>query len=463
MRRGRRIVRGAETAGGLTRPDLWKGTHVLRGMHRHMKYDTVIFDLDGTLTDSKEGIVNSIRYALEKVSVPCPPEETLSFFLGPPLAESFMRYCGMDERQAVLATEYYRERYVPRGLLENAVYPGIRHLLKQLKRRGIFVGLATGKPLNATERILRHFRLYEYFDALSCPALSDLHADKAVLIGRVLDRRPESGEKRVLMVGDIDGDVLGGKKAGTDTCAALWGYGRKDALLGAGPDYAFSSPWELCSLLLDEQRPPRGGFVSMEGLDGCGKTTQQRLLGQRLTRFGFDPLLTREPGGCPLAESIRALLLTREDTGMSPETEALLFAAARAQHLKDTILPALESGKTVLCDRYIDSSLVYQGCGRGLGMDWIRQINRPALRGGMPDLTLYLQMDAAEALKRRGAVSSPDRIERAGDAFFRKNREAFDTLAREERRFAVIDAAGAPDEVADRIFRAVFPVLDALC
>ena len=433
------------------------------GMHRHMKYDTVIFDLDGTLTDSKEGILNSVRYALDKAGVPCPPEETLAFFLGPPLAESFMRWCGMDERRAALATEYYRERYIPRGLLENAVYPGIRHLLKELKRRGAFVGLATGKPLTATERILRHFGLYDCFDALSCPAMSDYHADKAVLIGRILAGRPDGEEKRALMVGDIDGDVLGGKKAGTDTCAALWGYGQKDALLEAGPDYAFSSPHELCSLLLDEEKPPRGGFVSLEGLDGCGKTTQQRLLGGRLARFGFEPLLTREPGGCPLAENIRALLLTREDTGMCPETEALLFAAARAQHLKDTILPALESGKTVLCDRYVDSSLVYQGCGRGLGTDWIRQINRPAFQGGMPDLTLYLKMDADEALKRRGAVSSPDRIEQAGGAFFKKNREAFDTLAREESRFAVIDAAGTADEVADRIFDAVFPVLDALC
>ncbi len=426
-----------------------------------MKYTTVIFDLDGTLTDSREGIVNSIRYSLEKEGVPCPPEETLQLFLGPPLAESYMRYCGMDEEQAARTTEYYRERYVPTGLLENAVYPGIRHLLKGLRQRGVYLGVATGKPLNATALILKHFHLDTFFDAVACPELTDLHADKAVLIRRVLSRLPESASRSVLMVGDIDGDILGGKRAGTDTCAALWGYGQKDAIAKAAPDYALSSPWEVCSLLLEEKAPPRGCFITLEGVDGCGKTTQQKLLAGRLARFGFETVLTREPGGCPLAESIRGLLLTKEDTGMCPETEALLFAAARTQHLKDTILPALTRGATVLCDRYLDSSLVYQGCGRGLGEDWIRQINRSACREGLPDLTLYLRMDPKEALLRRGADSVPDRIERAGDTFFEKNSRAFEALAGGGGRYRTVDASGTPREVSDRIFDLVLPFLEA--
>ena len=159
-------------------------------------YTCVVFDLDGTLTDSREGIYASIRYALDKNGFPCPGEDTLRRFLGPPLAESFISWCGMTEEEAARATESYRERYVPRGMLENAVYPGIPALLRSLREEGIHLAVATGKPMNATRPILEHFGLWEFFSSVACPELSDLHADTAVLISRALAALPEKARER---------------------------------------------------------------------------------------------------------------------------------------------------------------------------------------------------------------------------------------------------------------------------
>ena len=425
-------------------------------------YDTIVFDLDGTLTDSREGIENSIRYALEHMGKPCPDEATLTLFLGPPLAESFMRYCAMTEEEAVLATDYYRERYVPKGLLENAVYPGIRSLLVTLKQTGVRLCIATGKPFDATEKILRHFALFDLFDAICCPGLNDLHADKGALIGRALSNDPKGTSVRALMVGDIAGDILGGQSQGTDTCAALWGYG-KDTILQASPTFACQTPFDLYWRLFGEELKKKGFFISLEGIDGCGKTTQQRLLADTLRRFGYETVLSREPGGCPIAEQIRGILLTKEDTHMRDETEALLFAAARAQHIRDTIMPALEAGKVVLCDRYLDSSIVYQGICRGLQEEWVRLINRAA-ESCMPQMTVYVRLSADEAIRRRFSADTPDRIEKSGAAFFKKAAEGFDLLSqREAERYLTVDGSRSADVIADEIARAVLPrVADAM-
>ena len=427
------------------------------------RYTTVVFDLDGTLTDSREGIYASIRYALDKMGLPCPEEGILRRFLGPPLAESFIAFCGMTEEDAARATNLYRERYVPRGMLENAVYPGIPALLKALRRRGVFLAVATGKPLNATRPILEHFGLWDYFGAVACPELGDLHADKAVLISRALSALPEAARERVLMVGDIPGDILGGQRAGCDTCAALWGYGDDGEMALSRPTHSCPDAAALTRLLCGDEKPPRGPFISFEGVDGCGKSTQIRLFGEEMKKRGYAVLLTREPGGCPISESIRGLLLTKEDTGMCPETEALLFAASRAQHLKEVILPALERGDAVLCDRYLDSSMVYQGAARGLGEEWIRVINRPAAEGGMPDVTVILTLDPREALRRRKRQDAPDRIEQSGEAFFDTAGRAFRRLAADDpERCVEVDGEGAPGEVAARVREAVFPRLDRM-
>ena len=185
-----------------------------------LQYDAVIFDLDGTLTDSRPGIFACTEYALNKMGLPVPEEKVLQRFLGPPLAESYMRWCGMTEEQAAYATELYRERYIPIGWKENRVYPRIRALLHALRQRGAFVAVATGKPQHTSVEILRYFGLLPYIDAVAGPDNRDLHADKAHLIRRVL---PEG--KNAVMVGDIAGDIKGAQDCGIASVAALYGYG----------------------------------------------------------------------------------------------------------------------------------------------------------------------------------------------------------------------------------------------
>ena len=209
-----------------------------------LTYDAVIFDLDGTLTDSRPGIIACAEYALEKMGFPVPPEETLSRFLGPPLADSFIRYCGMNEEQAARATDLYRERYIPVGWKENGVYPRIRALLAALKERGAYLAVATGKPQRISEEVLRYFGLLKYFDAVAGPAPQDLHADKGTLIRRVLPQ----GRKAV-MIGDIAGDIKGAHDAGVNAIAALYGYGNRDETLAQRPAHAAETTRELCDLL----------------------------------------------------------------------------------------------------------------------------------------------------------------------------------------------------------------------
>ena len=417
-----------------------------------MRYKTVIFDLDGTLTDSAGGILDAARYALDAMGIPRPDDKTMRRFLGPPLAESYMAYCGMTHEEAARATQLYREKYVDReGWKINAVYPAVRRLLKRLKAQGCSLAVATGKPENTAVPILRYFDLLDMFDMIACPTLNDLHADKAALIGRVMEHL----EGPALMVGDIPGDISGARRAGVDSCAALWGYGDNDEILAERPTLTMASAEDLMRELTGEA-PAEGFFITFEGVDGCGKTTQQRLLKERLEAFGYRVTLTREPGGCPLAEEFRKILLAKEDNGMCAETEALLFAAARAQHIHDTILPERRAGHIVLCDRYVDSSVVYQGAGRGLGKDFIRAINRAAYAAGLPDLTIYLRMDAEAALSRREKAAVMDRIERSGAEFFMTNARAFDALAAEESRFVTVDADRDKDVIGQEIFSLVY-------
>ena len=248
--------------------------------------------------------------------------------------------------------------------------------------------------------------------------------------------------------------ICGARRAGIDSCAALWGYGDRDEMLRENPTLAPESPEELCRFLTGGTAVP-GFFITLEGVDGCGKTTQQRLLKAHLENFGYQVILTREPGGCPLSEEIRKILLAKEDNGMHPETEALLFAAARFQHIHDTVLPALREGKIVICDRFVDSSVVYQGAGRGLGVDFIKAINRAAYTAGLPDVTVYLRMDPNAALHRRGEATAMDRIEKSGHEFFAVNARAYDALARDDSRFVTVDAARTPQAIGDDIFALV--------
>ncbi len=418
-----------------------------------LPYQTVFFDLDGTLTDSQPGIYACVQYALEKMNWPVPEDPILRRFMGPPLAESFMRFCGMTEEQAIQGTAYYRERYNPIGWKENRVFPRIRALLAELKKRGAYVAVATGKPQHSAEQILEYFGLTEYLDAIAGPALGELHANKADLIRRVMPKDANG----CVMVGDTAGDVKGGKDVGIDTIGVYFGYGENDEILSAGPTHIAETTDDLCALLCPGMERGRGYFITLEGVDGCGKSTQAALLKEKLEQFGYTVHRTREPGGCPLAEEIRKLLLSKEDGGMCPETEALLFAAARAQHITQVILPKVQQGEIVLCDRFVDSSIAYQGDARGLSREWIMDINQVALTRGMPDATLYLRMSAEAAFRRRLAESEPDRIEQMGLSFQQRIEGGYEQLMQEQaHRFVAVDATGKPEEVAEEAFRKLF-------
>lgn len=195
-------------------------------------------------------------------------------------------------------------------------------------------------------------------------------------------------------------------------------------------------------------------FIVLEGPDGSGKSTQTRLLVESLRASGKTVVQTREPGGTPAAEAIRNLVLSPEFTGLDSRTEALLFAGARAEHVANVILPALQRGEVVVCDRYIDSSIAYQGIGRNLGVDRIRDLSLWATGGVVPDLTIVLDMDAAVGLTRVG--NELDRLEQEPQGFHDRVRKAFVELAlHAPERYRVVSASGSTEEVAARIRTAV--------
>ena len=202
-------------------------------------------------------------------------------------------------------------------------------------------------------------------------------------------------------------------------------------------------------------------FISLEGGEGTGKSTQITLLTEHLQNLGIDTVTTREPGGCDSAELIRDFVLTGDTDRWTPMTEALLFTAARKEHTDRVIKPSLEAGKWVVTDRYFDSTLAYQGGGHGLGIAKMRELTRLALDNFEPDLTIILDIDIDTGLHRAGTrlretSSSEDRFERMGSPFHETLRQAMLTIAeREPERCIVIDATGDIETVQKRIWDAV--------
>ena len=203
-------------------------------------------------------------------------------------------------------------------------------------------------------------------------------------------------------------------------------------------------------------------FITLEGGEGVGKSTQLKALHAALTVRGIECVLTREPGGSDSAEAIRNLLLTGEDAGLSPEAEALMFAAARADHVEKTIKPALAEGRWVLCDRFLDSSLAYQGGALGLGLERVRDLYRFACGDFLPDRTLVLMLEGTEGTERARArdTEGADRIGGRSVEYHRKVETAFRTIAATEpERVRLINASGSPENVTAKLMEALADLL----
>lgn len=195
----------------------------------------------------------------------------------------------------------------------------------------------------------------------------------------------------------------------------------------------------------------KGKFITFEGCEGSGKSTQLRLLSQKLDALGVDYLLTREPGGSDIAEQIRKIILDGKNTAMCDECEALLYAAARVQHCKEIVRPALEAGKLVICDRYVDSSLAYQGIARGLGEAFVENINSFALTEYRPDLTVFLDISPRDAFERKHGADKDDRMEQLGLEFHGRVYEGYRALCAKYPRICAVDCSGSKWETSEKI------------
>ena len=200
----------------------------------------------------------------------------------------------------------------------------------------------------------------------------------------------------------------------------------------------------------------KGKFITFEGCEGVGKSRQIKLLEEYLIKNGVDYYLTREPGGTTVSEDIRKVILDGKNVSMTDECEALLYAAARVQLLKENVKPRLDNGELVLCDRYIDSSLAYQGYARGLGVEFVEKINDYAIKNFMPDYTVFLKLPPEIAFKRKGGVDKNDRVELSGMDFHNKVYQGYLDLAEKYKdRFIVIDASGERDQTHAKIINAL--------
>lgn len=194
-----------------------------------------------------------------------------------------------------------------------------------------------------------------------------------------------------------------------------------------------------------------GKFITFEGCEGSGKSTQLKLLSEYLNKTGANFIMTREPGGGEISEEIRKIILNGKYTNMCDECEALLYAAARIQHLKEVIIPALEEGKLVICDRYVDSSLAYQGYARGIGEEFIENINSFAIKNYSPCLTVFLDIPPAAAFERKHGADEDDRMEQQGLAFHEKVYAGYKALAGKYPRIYALDCSGTKHQTSEKI------------
>lgn len=211
-------------------------------------YDTILFDLDGTVIQSYEGVSNGVLHALDRLGMPRPEAATLRLFLGPPLADSFKRFCGMDDDTARLALGLYREHYSARGWTEYSVYDGIPETLTELRKLDKKIALATSKPEKFAKQILEHCGLSKQFDLIAGATLDERRNEKADVIMYALNAL-HTDPAMSLMVGDRKFDVLGAKQCGIKSAGVLYGFGNRDELKEAGADYIIATAQELLGIV----------------------------------------------------------------------------------------------------------------------------------------------------------------------------------------------------------------------
>ncbi|MBE5817134.1 MAG: HAD family hydrolase [Clostridiales bacterium] len=215
-------------------------------------YSTIFFDLDGTLTESAEGIINCVIYALKALEQPIPHSDILFKFIGPPLIDSFMNYCSMDKNLAEKAVIKYRERFSTVGLFENRLYDGISELLSLLSERGYTLVLATAKPEDYATRIIEHFDIIKHFTYIAGAQMNESRTHKNEVIAYALSLIKEKDKSRIIMVGDRDNDILGAKDNGLDSLGVLYGYGSRDELSSSGATYIIPSVSALKEFFIKE-------------------------------------------------------------------------------------------------------------------------------------------------------------------------------------------------------------------
>lgn len=214
------------------------------------RYELILFDLDGTLTDPYLGITNSVAYALEKFDIHIKDKTELCKFIGPPLIDSFMEFYGFSEEKAKQAVVFYREYFSKKGMLENSVYDGIEELLKSLKNGGKRLCIATSKPEPYAKKILEHFKLSKYFEYIAGATFDETRSKKADVIEYALEQCGAKDRTCVLMVGDRKHDILGALECSVDSMGVLYGYGNREELETAGANYIAENVNDILTLIL---------------------------------------------------------------------------------------------------------------------------------------------------------------------------------------------------------------------
>lgn len=213
------------------------------------RYETILFDLDGTLTDPGVGITKSVEYALNRYGIAVPDRSELYPFIGPPLIDSFMKYYGFSKEQAVEAVEVYREYFRVKGLFENEVYQGVPEMLKALKDAGKILLVASSKPEEFVVTILKHFDLFSYFDFVGGAAMDETRTKKEDVLRYVLQKANVTDPSTAIMVGDREFDVNGAHAFGMDAIAVTYGYGTTEELTAAKPEYMANSPRDIYNII----------------------------------------------------------------------------------------------------------------------------------------------------------------------------------------------------------------------